>query len=83
MYMYGRPSCLTDFYTLSFLFSLSFQIDKDDVHNLNVQVFWSKKSGTYWVRYSVLELVGGTEQISPVFKPGDRVRVKKTVKSPK
>ncbi|KAL3879973.1 hypothetical protein ACJMK2_032247, partial [Sinanodonta woodiana] len=34
------------------------KLDKDGLHDLNVQADWQKKSGTYWVRYIHVELLG-------------------------
>lgn len=60
------------------------QVDHEDTHNLNVQVLWSRKGSTYWVRYSTVEITGMADSPSETgFKPGDRVRVKRSVKSPK
>ena len=39
--------------TVSFL-----QLDRDGLHDLNVQGDWQKKNGTYWVRYVHVELLG-------------------------
>ena len=35
-----------------------FQLDRDGLHDLNVQGDWQKKNGTYWVRYVHVELLG-------------------------
>lgn len=37
---------------------LLFQLDRDGLHDLNVQGDWQKKNGTYWVRYVHVELLG-------------------------
>ena len=34
------------------------QLDQDGLHELNVQAFWQRKGGTYWVRYIHVELLG-------------------------
>ena len=37
---------------------VSFKLDRDGLHDLNVQGDWQKKNGTYWVRYVHVELLG-------------------------
>ena len=32
-------------------------LDRDELHDLNVQVDWQRKGGTYWVRYIHVELL--------------------------
>lgn len=61
------------------------QLDRDGLHDLNVQGEWQIKGGTYWVRYIHVELLGFTPQCAPDsnIKVGDRVRVRRTVVSPK
>ena len=34
------------------------KLDRDGLHELNVQVDWKEKNGTYWVRYIHVELLG-------------------------
>lgn len=34
------------------------QLDRDGLHDLNVQVEWRSKGGTYWVRYVNVEIIG-------------------------
>lgn len=34
------------------------QLDRDGLDDLNVQVNWQRKGGTYWVRYVHVELLG-------------------------
>ena len=34
------------------------QLDRDGLHDLNVQVEWRSKGGTYWVRYVHVEIIG-------------------------
>ena len=34
------------------------KLDRDGLHELNVQVDWKEKGGTYWVRYIHVELLG-------------------------
>ena len=34
------------------------KLDRDGLHDLNVQCDWQQKGGTYWVRYIHTELVG-------------------------
>ena len=33
------------------------KLDRDELHDLNVQVDWQRKGGTYWVRYIHVELL--------------------------
>ena len=33
------------------------KLDRDGLHDLNVQVDWQRKGGTYWVRYIHVELI--------------------------
>ena len=47
---------VTSVFTL--MFSNYFQLDRDGLHDLNVQGDWQKKNGTYWVRYVHVELLG-------------------------
>uniref|UniRef100_A0AAY4E4M2 E3 ubiquitin-protein ligase HERC2 n=1 Tax=Denticeps clupeoides TaxID=299321 RepID=A0AAY4E4M2_9TELE len=60
------------------------KLDRDGLHDLNVQCDWQQKGGTYWVRYIHTELLGFPPQISPShIKIGDKVRVKPSVTTPK
>ncbi|XP_043927990.1 E3 ubiquitin-protein ligase HERC2 [Protopterus annectens] len=60
------------------------KLDRDGLHDLNVQCDWQHKGGTYWVRYIHVELVGFPPQSSPShIKIGDKVRVKASVTTPK
>lgn len=34
------------------------KLDRDGLHDLNVQCDWQQKGGTYWVRYIHIELLG-------------------------
>lgn len=34
------------------------KLDRDGLHDLNVQCDWQQKGGTYWVRYIHVELTG-------------------------
>lgn len=34
------------------------KLDRDGLHDLNVQCDWQNKGGTYWVRYIHIELLG-------------------------
>lgn len=34
------------------------QLDRDGLDDLNVQVNWQRKGGTYWVRYVHVDLLG-------------------------
>ena len=61
------------------------KLDRDGLHDLNVQVVWQRKGGTYWVRYIHVELL--TQPLGvpggQAIKVGDRVRVRPTVSTPK
>ncbi|XP_039600637.1 E3 ubiquitin-protein ligase HERC2 isoform X1 [Polypterus senegalus] len=60
------------------------KLDRDGLHDLNVQCDWQQKGGTYWVRYIHAELLGFPPQSSPLhIKIGDKVRVKTSVTTPK
>uniref|UniRef100_A0A8C3FW63 E3 ubiquitin-protein ligase HERC2 n=1 Tax=Chrysemys picta bellii TaxID=8478 RepID=A0A8C3FW63_CHRPI len=60
------------------------KLDRDGLHDLNVQCDWQQKGGTYWVRYIHVELVGFPPQSSPShIKIGDKVHVKTSVTTPK
>ncbi|XP_034287268.1 E3 ubiquitin-protein ligase HERC2 isoform X1 [Pantherophis guttatus] len=60
------------------------KLDRDGLHDLNVQCDWQQKGGTYWVRYIHVELIGFPPQSSPShIKIGDKVRVKTSVMTPK
>nr|XP_014343905.1 PREDICTED: E3 ubiquitin-protein ligase HERC2 [Latimeria chalumnae] len=60
------------------------KLDRDGLHDLNVQCDWQQKGGTYWVRYIHVELLGFPPQSSPShIKIGDKVRVKASVTTPK
>ncbi|XP_058886345.1 E3 ubiquitin-protein ligase HERC2-like isoform X1 [Acipenser ruthenus] len=60
------------------------KLDRDGLHDLNVQCDWQQKGGTYWVRYIHAELLGFPPQSSPSHvKIGDKVRVKASVTTPK
>ena len=60
------------------------QIDNDGLHDLNVQANWQQMGETYWVRYANCELLKGTETTgATTFKPGDKVKVKRSVSKPK
>ena len=60
------------------------QIDNDGLHDLNVQANWQQKGGTYWVRFINIDLIGGVETSGAAnFKPGDKVRVKRSITTPK
>ena len=59
-------------------------MDSDGLHDLNVQANWQQKGGTYWVRFCHCELLGDIDAAGVLaFKPGDKVRVKRTVSTPK
>ncbi|KAL1023407.1 hypothetical protein UPYG_G00040470 [Umbra pygmaea] len=60
------------------------KLDRDGLHDLNVQCDWQQKGGTYWVRYIHTELLGFPPQSSlSHIKIGDKVRVKSPVTTPK
>ncbi|XP_062306104.1 E3 ubiquitin-protein ligase HERC2 [Osmerus eperlanus] len=60
------------------------KLDRDGLHDLNVQCDWQLKGGTYWVRYIHTELLGFSPQGSSYhIKIGDKVRVKLSVTTPK
>ncbi|XP_048589232.1 E3 ubiquitin-protein ligase HERC2 isoform X2 [Nematostella vectensis] len=60
------------------------KLDRDGLHDLNVQADWQRKGGTYWVRYSHVELLGHDSYAQRgIIKVGDQVRVKTTVTTPK
>ncbi|OWK60818.1 E3 ubiquitin-protein ligase HERC2 [Lonchura striata] len=60
------------------------KLDRDGLHDLNVQCDWQQKGGTYWVRYIHVELLGFPPQSSAShIKIGDKVRVKSSVTTPK
>ncbi|XP_061894415.1 E3 ubiquitin-protein ligase HERC2-like [Entelurus aequoreus] len=60
------------------------KLDRDGLHDLNVQCDWQQKGGTYWVRYIHIELIGFPPQSSPShIKIGDKVIVKPSVTTPK
>ncbi|XP_012287916.1 E3 ubiquitin-protein ligase HERC2 [Orussus abietinus] len=61
------------------------KIDPEGLHDLNVQVAWQHKGGTYWVRFIHIELLGHPPSLPgpPALKIGDKVRVKASVAVPK
>ncbi|XP_015429351.1 PREDICTED: LOW QUALITY PROTEIN: E3 ubiquitin-protein ligase HERC2 [Dufourea novaeangliae] len=61
------------------------KIDPEGLHDLNVQVAWQRKGGTYWVRFIHIELLGHPPTIPgpAALKIGDKVRVKASVTVPK
>lgn len=65
------------------------QLDRDGLHDLNLQVEWQQKGGTYWVRYIHVEIIGFINPTTtkngqkPIISVGDRVRVKAQVGTPK
>lgn len=61
------------------------KIDPEGLHDLNVQVAWQRKGGTYWVRFIHIELLGHPPTIPgpATLKIGDKVRVKASVTVPK
>lgn len=64
---------------------LYFQLDRDGLHDLNIQADWQRKGGTYWVRYIHVEILGfmGNETgPSQKISVGDKVHVKPSVVTP-
>uniref|UniRef100_A0A3B3YFA5 HECT-type E3 ubiquitin transferase n=1 Tax=Poecilia mexicana TaxID=48701 RepID=A0A3B3YFA5_9TELE len=59
------------------------KLDRDGLHDLNVQCDWQQKGGTYWVRYIHIELIFPPQSSPSHIKIGDKVRVKPTVTTPK
>ncbi len=65
-------------------------MDRDGLHDLNVQVDWHRKGGTYWVRYIHVELLSQPSAAlslgvasSQGIRVNDRVRVRASVSTPK
>ncbi|KAJ8297784.1 hypothetical protein KUTeg_024315 [Tegillarca granosa] len=42
------------------------KLDRDGLHDLNIQADWQRKGGTYWVRYIHVELLGYMGTVSAV-----------------
>ncbi|KAG5897066.1 hypothetical protein JTB14_025882 [Gonioctena quinquepunctata] len=61
------------------------KIDREGLHDLNLQVNWQHKVSTYWVRFIHIELLGFPPSLPAPssIKVGDKVRVKSTVTSPR
>ncbi|KAK5650580.1 hypothetical protein RI129_001609 [Pyrocoelia pectoralis] len=61
------------------------KIDREGLHDLNVQVNWQHRVSTYWVRFIHVELLGFPPSLpAPAgIKVGDKVRVKPTVTTPR
>lgn len=61
------------------------KIDREGLHDLNLQVNWQNRVNTYWVRFIHVELLGFPPALpsTPPIKVGDRVRVKPTVATPR
>ena len=63
------------------------QLDKGDADNLNVQVQWSSYSKKYWVYYYCCQLLPARPHtdggVPPILKVGDKVRVKRSVSTPR
>ncbi|GAB1604494.1 E3 ubiquitin-protein ligase HERC2-like [Argonauta hians] len=61
-----------------------FKLDHDGLHHLNVQAYWQRKGGSYWMRYIHVEILGFVDVSSTcqTIKVGDRVRVKPCVSLP-
>ncbi|XP_065932279.1 E3 ubiquitin-protein ligase HERC2 isoform X6 [Magallana gigas] len=61
------------------------KLDRDGLHDLNIQADWQRKGGTYWVRYIHVEILGfmGNETgPSQKISVGDKVHVKPSVVTP-
>ncbi|XP_044262446.1 E3 ubiquitin-protein ligase HERC2 isoform X2 [Tribolium madens] len=61
------------------------KVDREGLHDLNLQVNWQHRVSTYWVRFIQVELLGFPPSVpSPsTLKVGDKVRVKSTVSTPR
>ncbi|CAG9815802.1 unnamed protein product [Phaedon cochleariae] len=61
------------------------KIDREGLHDLNLQVNWQHKVSTYWVRFIHVELLGFPPSLPApsTIKVGDKVRVKSTVTAPR
>nr|XP_022903495.1 E3 ubiquitin-protein ligase HERC2 isoform X1 [Onthophagus taurus] len=61
------------------------KIDREGLHDLNLQVNWQHRISTYWLRFIHVELLGYPPSLlsTPQIKVGDKVRVKPTVSTPK
>ncbi|KAK9747381.1 Regulator of chromosome condensation (RCC1) repeat [Popillia japonica] len=61
------------------------KIDREGLHDLNLQVNWQQRVSTYWVRFIHIELLGFPPALPtpPPIKVGDKVRVKPTISTPR
>ncbi|XP_074029211.1 E3 ubiquitin-protein ligase HERC2 [Leptinotarsa decemlineata] len=61
------------------------KIDREGLHDLNLQVNWQHKVSTYWVRFIHIELLGFPPSLPAPssIKVGDKVRVKSSVTAPR
>ncbi|XP_025832237.1 E3 ubiquitin-protein ligase HERC2 [Agrilus planipennis] len=60
------------------------KIDREGLHDLNLQVNWQNRLSTYWVRFIHVELLGFPPSTSAVpIKVGDKVRVKSSISTPR
>ncbi|XP_018562377.1 E3 ubiquitin-protein ligase HERC2 isoform X2 [Anoplophora glabripennis] len=61
------------------------KIDREGLHDLNLQVNWQHKVSTYWVRFIHVELLGFPPSLPTpsTIKVGDKVRVKPNVITPR
>lgn len=50
------------------------KLDRDGLHDLNVQCDWQQKGGTYWVRYIHTELLGTDLHITTAFYTNIRAK---------
>lgn len=61
------------------------KIDREGLHDLNLQVNWQNKASTYWVRFIHVELLGFPPSLPAPssIKVGDKVRVKASISTPR
>lgn len=61
------------------------KIDREGLHDLNLQVHWQNKGSTYWVRFIHIEILGFPPSLPlpATIKVGDKVKVKSSVATPR
>ncbi|CAH0559020.1 unnamed protein product [Brassicogethes aeneus] len=61
------------------------KIDREGLHDLNLQINWQHKVSTYWVRFIHVELLGFPPSLPTpsTIKVGDKVRVKPNITTPR